>query len=574
MFHILPPTAHDFDWPWSQIEPFYNELEQRPLDATSCDAWLRDWSRLSDLISERFSRLYVALTINTADAAAEQRYNAFLDQIYTRVEAADQRLKQKLLASALTPAGLEVPLRGMRAEAALFREANLPLLNEERKLAAEYDKIIGAQTVAWQGQERTVAQLKPVYQADDRSLREQAWRLTSQRQLADRAAINALWARLLELRLRLAANAGCADYRDYRWQQMWRFDYAPDDCVRFHEAIEQVVVPAAARIYERRRQQLGVATLRPWDLDVDPQGRPALRPFDDVAQLEAHCEAIFEQVDPELGAYFHTMRQERLLDLDNRKGKSPGGYCTSFNSVRRPFIFMNAVGLHDDVQTMLHEGGHAFHVFESAHLPYSYQLSVGTEFAEVASMAMELLAGPYLARAAGGFYDADGVRRARVEHLENIILFWPYMAVVDAFQHWVYAHADEARDPARCDATWAALWHRFMKGVDWSDLDDELVTGWHRKLHIHRIPFYYVEYGLAQLGAVQVWHNALRDRAAAVDSYRRALALGGTAALPDLYATAGARFAFDAPTLREAVALLEQTIAELQGEQPGCTLIG
>jgi len=565
MLKSLPRNAIKFmSWSWSQIEPYYQELTARNLAADTVEDWLADWSRLSRLIAETFSRLKVAVDLDTTDKVAEERYNTFLEKIFPSAQAADQKLKEKLLASGLEPRGFAVPLRNMRTEAAIFREANLPLLIEERKREAQYDKIIGAQTVLWQGVETTIAQLAPVYQNPDRSLREQAWRLAAERQLADREAINTLWQQFLQIRRQMAANANFNDYRSFRWQQLLRFDYTPEDSYRFHDAIEKAVVPAARRIYEKRRRQLGVKTLRPWDLKVDPLGRPPLRPFQTGAELMTKSAAIFHQVDPALGKYFSTMIREKLLDLENRKGKAPGGYCTSFPVIKRPFIFMNAVGLHNDVQTILHEAGHAFHVFERSRLPYHQQMRVGMEFAEVASMSMELLAAPYLADSEGGFYSTADAARARIEHLESSILFWPYMAVVDAFQHWVYEHPDAAADPANCDARWQALWQRFMIGVDWSGLEEALVTGWQRKLHIHTDPFYYIEYGLAQLGAVQVWRNALKDQAGAVASYRRALALGGTVPLPQLYATAGARLAFDAETLSEAVALMEKTIDELE----------
>ena len=273
---------------------------------------------------------------------------------------------------------------------------------------------------------------------------------------------------------------------------------------------------------------------------------------------------MFHRVDSRFGEYYDTMARESLLDLDNRKNKAPGGYCTSFPMSRRPFIFANAVGLPDDLQTMLHESGHAFHNFERYALPYTQQRQVGLEFAEVASMSMELLAAPYLAAKDGGVYSEADAARAHIEHLEKNILFWPYMAVVDAFQHWVYENPADAADPSKCDAQWAAQWNRFMSGVDWSGLEEEMKTGWQRKLHIHQVPFYYVEYGLAQLGAVQIWANALSDQAGAVASYRRALALGGTVLLPQLFAAAGAKFAFDAATLRKYVDLMERTIEKLE----------
>ena len=333
-------------------------------------------------------------------------------------------------------------------------------------------------------------------------------------------------------------------------------------------------VPAATRIYERHRRNLGLDRLRPWDLSDGEYGRPVdgagvepLRPYESADELLAKSAALFGHVDPQLGANFETMVEEKLLDVENRAGKAPGGYCTYFPTAKRPFIFMNAVGLHDDVQTMMHEAGHAFHAFAASRLPYYPQRRAPMEFNEVASMAMELLAAPYLA--ANGqtngqaFYEADEAARARVEHLEHMILFWPYMAVVDAFQHWAYTHPDQAMDPAACDQTWSALWARFIPGVDWSGLEEVAATGWHRKVHIFEVPFYYIEYGIAALGAAQVWKNSQDDRADALARYRSALALGGTAPLPDLFAAAGARFAFDAATLDEAVSFIEAHIERL-----------
>jgi oligoendopeptidase F len=484
--------------------------------------------------------------------------------VFPQIMEAEQKLKERLLASGLNPAGFAIPLRNMRAETTLFRQANLPLLAEEQKMGGEYDKIMGAQTVEWEGKETTIPQLRPVFFQTDRGRREQAWRLSAERQLTDRGKINELWRQFMQLRLKIAANAGLPDYRSYRWQQMLRFDYTPADCRSFQNAIEKVVVPAATQVYERHRQRMGLAQLKPWDLDVDPLNRPPLKPYQDADELKTKAAAIFYQVDPQLGIYFETMVKEGLLDLENRKNKAPGAYCTSFATLRRPFIFENAVGLHDDVSTLLHESGHAFHVFESAALPYIQQLAVGMEFAEVASMGMELLASPYLTQDNGGFYSAKEAARARIQHLENSILFWPYMAIVDAFQHWVYENPEQGSNPDQCDACWTNLWRRFRPDVDWSGFEDVVATGWQRKLHIHTNPFYYVEYGLAQLGAVQVWGNALKNQADAVASYRRALALGGSVALPELYRTAGAHFAFDAATLQNAVDLMENVIDQLE----------
>jgi oligoendopeptidase F len=322
-------------------------------------------------------------------------------------------------------------------------------------------------------------------------------------------------------------------------------------------------------MYARRQAQMGVDRLHPWDLDLDlyPLELPPLPGYGDVRALAEKAEAVFYRVDRQLGDYFRTMRVENLLDLDNRKGKAPGAYCTNFPVAKRPFIFANSIGVAGDVRTILHESGHAFHNYERFRLPYFQQRIPGLEFAEVASMAMELLAAPYLDQP-GGFYSSAEARRFRAGHLEHILAFWPYMAVVDGFQHWVYTHLDTARDAAACDAKWLELWRRYLPGVDWGGLDDEAMTGWHRKQHIHRYPFYYVEYGLAQLGAVQVWRNSLRNPQEALAAYRHALRLGGTVTLPELYAAAGAKLAFDAATLRQAVELVEQTIEKLETETP------
>ena len=568
-FETLPGSAFPvLDWPWEQIEPFYQDLLSRPLDVESVERWLADWTRLADLIGEAYARLSVAVTLDTTNPEAERRFNDFIDYIHPQAQAADQKLKEKLLESGLKPPGFTVPLRKMRAEAAIFCADNLPLLSQERKLASEYNKIIGAQTVSWEGDELTLQQLRRALQSPDRETRQRAWRLAAERQLADQAAINELWGRFMHLRGRLAKNAGFSDYLTYRWQQMLRLDYTPQDSLRFQQAIEQVAVPAATRMYEKRRRELGVERLRPWDLDQDlyPLDLPSLPVYGDIDDLPAKAEAVFRRVDPQLGAYFHTLREQGLLDLDNHKGKAPGAYCTAYAVMKRPFIFMNGVGLSSDVRTILHESGHAFHNFERLRLPYFQQRIPGLEFAEVASMSMELLASPYLDAQPNGFYPPEAARRFRIAHLEHILAFWPYMAVVDAFQHWVYTHHDQATDPASCDAEWLRLWRRYLPGVDWSGLDEQAMTGWQRKQHIHRYPLYYIEYGVAQLGAVQVWRSALSDPALALSQYRQALRLGGTATLPELYQAAGARFAFDLETLGEAVALVEETIETLEAQ--------
>lgn len=560
----IPATREELlAWTWAEIEPIYKKLAAADLSAANVEAWLADWSRLSEAIHEQNNHWAVATTVNTADKEADKKYSENIDTILTPSTRYEQQLKEKLLASGLTPAGMEIPLRAMRAEAALYREANLPLLAEEEKLSNNYDEIIGAQTAAWNGKERTFTEMqKMLIQENDREVREVSWRLMRERLLLDKPAIHDLWRKLFALRQQIAANAGKPDYRAYVWEQKARFDYTPRDCKVFHTSIEKVVVPAASRVYERRKKKMGINSIRPWDEYVDPLGRPALRPFRRVTQLAAGVANIFDRLDPTLGQYFRRMMAENLLDLKSRKHKAEGAYCTWFELTRKPFILMNAVGIHYDVQTLLHESGHAFHFMEMANLPYLMQRNPPMEFQEIASLAMELLAAPYLTDS--GLYTPAEAARARIESLEDILLGWPYMALVDAFQHWIYENPSRGADPKKCDAKWNKLHARFIPNIDYTDIEIYRPTQWHRQGHIFQSPFYYIEYALAQLGAVQIWANALKDQTTAVQAYRRALALGATASLPDLFAAAGAKLAFDRRTLQAAVDLIESQIAELE----------
>ncbi|PJF21903.1 MAG: M3 family oligoendopeptidase [Phototrophicales bacterium] len=563
----LPEKIEDIkDWTWDDIQPYFEELESRELTEETLNQWMADWSNLGALLWENFARAQVATTQNTADEQAEAYLKNLYATVFPKMSEANNRLNKKLVESGLKPDNFDVPLKKMQADIELFREENIPLQVREQALGMEYAKITGAQTVQWDGEELTLEQLKKVFQDQDRTKREQAWRLMMTRWLQDREAINNLWTMFFDVRQEMAANAGFDNYRDFRWKQFKRFDYTPQDCETFHRAIEQVVVPAAERANERRRQRLGIDSVRPWDINVDTSGKPALRPWQTIDEFAEKAETIFTHVDPELGGYYGKMRAGGYMDLPNRKNKGPGAYCTTYPHTGTPFVFMNAVGKRDDVRTLLHEVGHAFHGFEVMNnLPYMQQRNYPIEFAEVASMAMELLASPYLTQEFGGYYTAEEAARDRIEHLENIIFFWPYMAVVDGFQLWAYTSGDAAKDPAACDEKWGELWDRFMR-LDYSGLDDEKKTGWHRKQHIFRYPFYYVEYGLAQLGAVQVWANALKDQQQAVKQYRQALALGGTRSIPQLYQAAGVKFAFDAQTLGQAVELIENTIQDLHDQ--------
>ena len=544
---------------WSTVAPHFAALAQENLTAEGVGDWLLRWSELEKTLGEAGAKAGRAKSEDTTDKEAETVYLHLVQDIYPQWSLAAQALKTKLLA---VPDYEPLPehrqfLRRLRNDADLFRPENVPIQAQLQTLANEYDKLTGPMAVLLDGSEVTLPQAEGRLLDTDRNVRETAWRAVQERWLQSRSDLDTLYLQMLPLRRQLAKNAGLTDYRAYMWRAMKRFDYTPEDSQAFHRAIEAEVVPLAKRLLESRRQKLGVETLRPWDLLVDPEGRTPLHPFADVAELEAVTARIFANVDPALGHDFEKFRKG-YLDLDSRKGKAPGGYCSFFPKTGLPYIFMNAVGTESDVRTMLHEGGHAFHgLASSATQELLWNRGAPMEFNEVASMAMELLALPYLEKDKGGFYTPEEAVRARQEQMERIVMFLPYMAVVDGFQHWVYVEAHENVTASDMDAQWDALWTRFMGGTDWSGLDSERVTGWHRKLHIFTVPFYYVEYGLAQLGALQVWRNALTDQADAVRRYRSALALGNTRSLPDLYAAAGARLAFDKETVGELARLVE-----------------
>ncbi len=543
---------------WNTIAPHFEALQSEELPAERVPGWLERWSDLERVLSEALHGAERAKSENTADAEAETTYLYFVQEIGPKLEVAAQALKVKLLAVPdYTPGDEEAHLlRRLRSEADLFREANVPLQAKMAATASEYDKIVGAMTVTLDGREQTLDEAAQALLEPQRDTREAAWRAMQTRWLEDRGELDTLFQNLLDLRRQLAENAGLPNYRAFRWQELQRFDYTPEDSLAFGRAIESAVVPLAAARRERQRRQMGLDTLRPWDVSADPLARPPLRPFTTVAALEEGGERIFAHVAPELGAQYARLRAG-FLDLGSRRNKAPGGFCSFFPQSRLPYIFMNAVGTHDDVQTLLHEGGHAFHdLASSARQKLVWSVGAPAEFAEVASMGMELLAAPYLEEERGGFYSPEDAERARTDHLEHVIQFLPYMAVVDGFQHWVYTDAPPDVTAAQMDAQWDALWMRFLPDIDYRGLERERRTGWHRKVHLYQYPFYYVEYGIAQLGALQVWRNALANQGSALRAYRDALALGNTRPLPELFRAAGAKMAFDAETVSELMSLV------------------
>ena len=560
---ILPESpAALVDASWNDVAPFYAALADAPLTVDTVEAWLAEWSSVESLVGEAGTLAMIAYTGNTADPATEAAYLRFSTEIFPKVDEAGVALAKRLLALGWSRPDLETTLRRFRTDAEIFREENVVLFAEIEELSAQYQKLTGNLGADWDGARKTIPQLQPYLRSPDRAVRERAFRAGTDAYFAERDAMAGVFDALYAKRVQVARNAGFADYQQYAFAAKHRFDYTPDDVARFHDAVEETVVPAVDRLMAHRRAALGVDTLRPWDLAVDLYGDRPLVPFTDVDEFVGGARRVFASVDPALGAQFDTMASERLLDLESRAGKAPGGYCTKLPWRGRPFIFMNAVGVPDDVNTLVHEAGHCFHDFAAHDLPLIWQRSTGHEAAELASMSMELLAAPYLAKPTG-YYDAADADAAMLEHLVDVLTTLPHVASVDAFQRWIYTDPRGA-DAAERDAQWLQLRARFERGVDWSGLNRERVARWYRQLHIFELPFYYIEYGIAQLGALQVWRRALRDQADAVARYRGALALGGTRSLPDIYAAAGATLVFDPATMRDLVALVEEHVDRLQ----------
>jgi len=549
---------------WEDIEPLLDRLDVRAAaGATVADleTWLLDLGELYAALDQEASCRYIAMTCHTDDPDAEKAYLHFVENIEPQLKPRQFALAKIFLShplrGQLPRERYQVLDRDLQLQVDLFRDENVPLEMEEAKLSQQFQKLSGGLTVQYRGEEKTLVQMGRFLEEPDRPTREEAWQSIAERRLRERDQFEDIFDELLKLRERIAANTGFANYRDYAFKARGRFDYGPAECLAFHQAIEQEVVPLLKAQQARRRAQLGLARLRPWDLNVDPLNRPALRPFEDVDQLVERGQRIFDQVDDQLAADFRLMRERKVLDLANRKGKAPGGYQCTLSEARLPFIFMNAVGMQRDVETLLHEAGHAFHALATKDEDLHAYRSSPIEFAEVASMSMELLGGEFI----DAYYDPADARRARVKHLEGIIEVFPWIATVDAFQHWIYTHPGHT-GAERAEA-WLALLDRFAGDVDWSGHEEARRYSWHRQLHIFLHPFYYIEYGIAQLGALQVWANSKQDRRRAVADYRAGLALGGSRPLPELFERAGCRFDFSAETVRPLAAMLRTELDRL-----------
>jgi oligoendopeptidase F len=538
---FTPVDANLLD-PATVTELYTRLLDRAIASEPDLEAWAEDESELASAIDQVCSRLFANMTCNTDNPAHAAAYRKYIDTIPPVLKPLTDAFHKKYLAQRKrfprTSALFAMYDRKLETETALFRDTNVPLQTQEDLLSQDYQTLMGAQLTTFEGKEYTPQQMAKFLQEPDRDLREAAWRALSRRRLADKDAIHKIFAEQVRIRHQQAVNAGLHDYVDYAFAQKHRYDYTREDCRGFHAAVEKYFTPLRREALERRRNILGVDRLRPWDLSVDPEGKPPLKPFAEATELIVRTHQIFEDIDPELAAQFDSLRTANLLDLDNRKGKAPGGYQLTLEEARRPFIFMNAVGVDNDVRILLHEGGHAFHALLSAdHSLLSYR-NPPIEFAEVASFGMELLGGEFMQRFYG---DRAEQTRSRRDFLESKISLLPWVATVDAFQHWLYEQ--HAFDPERAVAQWVTTMNRFSSGVvDWSGFEEEQAHMWHAQVHFFTSPMYYIEYGIAQLGALQLWVHSQQDRAKALQQYKEALALGGSKPLPELFATAGLNF--------------------------------
>ena len=530
---------------WEQLEPLFQALEAYPFtDKASFESWLKALSDLEGFISEDLAWRYIRMTCDTTDQVLEKEYLDFVSEIQPNIAPWEDRLNKKINESEFktkleSNEAYHIYFRKIERDIKLFREENIPLFVALQTDSQKYGSISGAMTVEMEGKELTLQQAANYLKSSDRNKRREAFEKIQTRRLQDRDALDELLDKLILNRNKVARNAGYANFRDYMHDSLGRFDYTIEDCFRFHDAVEQVLVPINRELAEKRKEALGLDTLRPWDMDVDPEGREALHPFEDGKDLADKTIKAFGKLDPFFAQVIDTMQQKGQLDLDSRKGKAPGGYNYPLAVTGYPFIFMNAASSHRDLETMVHEGGHAIHSVLTKDLPLQAFKDCPSEVAELASMSMELISMDVWET----FYpDPNNLNRARREQLEGVIKTLPWIATVDAFQHWLYTHENHSREER--NEAWLSISKRFGTGlVDWSGYEEAQRNTWQKQLHIYEVPFYYIEYGFAQLGAIGTWKNYL-ESGRSVQAYKDALSLGYTRSIPDIYQTAGARFDF------------------------------
>lgn len=530
---------------WQSLESYFKNLLDRDISSKEdLEQWLKDHSELEALVSEDACWRQIKMTCDTENKALEDAFNYFCMEIQPKIQPYADALNKKLvnhpLAKELDAEKYFTYLRSLRKSIELFRQENIPLQAELSVMQQQYGVISGKMTVTVNDQEYTLQQAAKFLESPDRKLREDVYCKINERRLVDKEALDELYDKLIEKRNQEALNAGFSNYRDYRFKELGRFDYTKDDCFRFHDAVKQHVLPLINIIYQNKKQKLGLDTLRPWDIEAEPEAVKPLMPFKTSEELIEKSIACFTRLRPFFGECLTRMREMKHLDLESRMGKAPGGYNCPLAESGAPFIFMNAAGQMHDVTTMLHEGGHAVHSFLAHPLELNGFKEYPMEIAEVASMAMELMS---MEEWETFFTDATDLKRAKEHQLERVITIFPWIAIIDKFQHWVYEHPVHTH--AERTASWTAILKEFQDDViDYSGLETYRGNSWQRQLHLFEVPFYYIEYGIAQLGAIGMWMQFKENKEQAMDNYCKSLALGGTKTLPQLYEAAGLQFDF------------------------------
>lgn len=555
--HFLPKDFLVKDW--ETLEPYFKELDERAIDSIeTLEQWMKDASELEAAISEEVCWRQIRMTCDTESKELENAFNYFMMEIQPKIQPWADKLNKKLFASPLTkeldPKKYFTYLRNVKKSIDLFREANIPLQAEISVMQQQYGMIAGKMTIEVKGEEYTLQQAAKFLEDPDRNLREEVFRKISERRLQDKNELNHLFTSLLNKRKQVAINTGFTTYTDYRFIELGRFDYSKEDCYQFHEAVKLHVMPLVDQLYEAKRKKLGLDSLRPWDVEAEPLGVQPLRPFKTGDELTNKTIACFDELDPFFGDCIRKMKTMGHLDLESRKGKAPGGYNCPLAESGAPFIFMNAAGQLDDVTTMVHEGGHAVHSFLAHELELNGFKEYPTEIAEVASMAMELFS---MDKWNVFFSTKEELKRAKEQQLERVITIFPWIATIDKFQHWIYQHPDHT-EQERNDQ-WLAILNEFSSPVvNVEGLDEYRLYSWQRQLHLFEVPFYYIEYGIAQLGAIGLWQQFKKDPVTALGNYTNALSLGGMATLPELFKAAGLSFDFSPAYIKDLMLFVKK----------------
>lgn len=560
--NYLPKDFTITDWP--SLEPYFKELLERPLHSKEAlEKWLMDVSELEAVVGEDAAWRQIRMTCDTENKDLENAFTYFVMEIQPKMQPYADKLNRKLVENPfrdqLTGEAYQVYLRNVKKNIELFREQNIPLQAEIAVLAQQYGVISGKMSVEVQGREYTLQQAAKFLENPNRELREEVYRKINERRVQDKDQLNDLFSNLLQKRNQVAKNAGFENYRDYKFADLGRFDYRKEDCFQFHEAVKAGVLPLVDFIYDRRRQKLGLPSLRPWDTDAEPDGIKPLNPFSTGEELIQKSIECFNRLNPFFADCLKRMKEMGRLDLESRKGKAPGGYNCPLPETGAPFIFMNAAGQMGDVTTMVHEGGHAVHSFLAHHLPLTAFKEYPMEIAEVASMTMELFTMDYWDVF---FENPDDLKRAKQQQLERVITIFPWIATIDKFQHWVYEHPNHT--PQEREENWRSILNEYTSiALDVTGLEEYRRSSWQRQLHLYEVPFYYIEYGIAQLGAIGLWKQFKEDKDKAINNYINALSLGGTKTLPELYKAAGLKFSFAPDYISELMLFVQQEMSKL-----------